>query len=147
MGPAGSGYRGRASEIVDKALRPMLEDHALVGLVEPLGFGTCVYRKVALRILPLVMLGMFVSYIDRANLGVIAVPLSRDLGLTAASFGLAAGFFYIGYLLFEIPSNMLLAKVGARIWLALMMVTWGIVTVAMAWLQIWVAFRCARHCS
>lgn len=94
-----------------------------------------VYRKVTLKVLPVLMIGMFIAYIDRANLGVIAAPLSKDLGLTAATFGLAAGFFYIGYLLFEIPSNMLLAKVGARIWLGRIMVTWGVVTIAMAWMQ------------
>jgi MFS family permease len=94
-----------------------------------------VHRKMAIKILPIVMLGMFISYIDRANLGVIAGPLSLDLGLTAASFGLAAGFFYIGYLFFEIPSNMILAKVGARLWLGRIMLTWGIITIAMAFMQ------------
>ncbi|MCJ1697786.1 MFS transporter [Rathayibacter caricis] len=94
-----------------------------------------VYRKVSLKVLPILMIGMFVSYIDRANLGVIAGPLSMDLGLTAASFGLAAGFFYIGYLLFEIPSNMLMSKVGARVWLARIMISWGVVTIAMAFMQ------------
>jgi MFS family permease len=94
-----------------------------------------VYRKVTLKVLPILMIGMFIAYIDRANLGVIAGPLSKDLGLTAATFGLAAGFFYIGYLLFEIPSNMLLAKVGARIWLARIMITWGLVTMGMAFMQ------------
>ncbi len=94
-----------------------------------------VYRKVGKKILPILMLGMFISYIDRANLGVIAEPLSMDLGLTVASFGLAAGFFYIGYLVFEIPSNMVLAKVGARLWLGRIMITWGLVTVAMAFMQ------------
>ncbi|GAA1001566.1 MFS transporter [Subtercola frigoramans] len=96
---------------------------------------TRIYRKMTVKILPVVMLGMFISYIDRANLGVIAAPLSKDLGLTAASFGLAAGFFYIGYLLCEIPSNMFLAKVGARIWLGRIMVSWGLVTIAMAFMQ------------
>lgn len=94
-----------------------------------------VFRKVTLKVLPILMLGMFIAYIDRANLGVIAGPLSKDLGLTAATFGLAAGFFYIGYLLFEIPSNMFLAKVGARIWLARIMITWGLVTMGMAFMQ------------
>ena len=94
-----------------------------------------VYRKLVVKVLPLLMLGMFIAYIDRANLGVIAAPLSKDLGLTAASFGLAAGFFYIGYLLFEIPSNMLLAKVGARVWLARIMFTWGLVTMLMSLMQ------------
>jgi MFS family permease len=94
-----------------------------------------VYRKMAVKILPIVMLGMFISYIDRANLGVVAGPLSLDLGLTAASFGLAAGFFYIGYLLFEIPSNMIMAKVGARLWLGRIMLTWGVIVIAMAFMQ------------
>ncbi|MGW9111718.1 MFS transporter [Microbacterium sp. NPDC055683] len=94
-----------------------------------------IYRKLTKRIIPIVMLGMFISYIDRANLGVIAGPLSLDLGLTAASFGLAAGFFYIGYLILEIPSNMALARLGARVWLGRIMITWGAVTVAMAFMQ------------
>lgn len=94
-----------------------------------------VYRKMSIRILPIVMLGMFIAYLDRANLGVIAEPLSLDLGLTAASFGLAAGFFYIGYLVFEVPSNMILAKVGARIWIGRIMITWGIITIAMGFMQ------------
>ncbi|WP_082499209.1 MULTISPECIES: MFS transporter [unclassified Rathayibacter] len=94
-----------------------------------------IYRKLSVRILPILAIGMFISFIDRANLGVIAGPLSIDLGLTAASFGLAAGFFYIGYLLFEIPSNMVLAKVGARIWLGRIMITWGIVTIGMSFMQ------------
>lgn len=102
--------------------------------VDP-GIEARVYRKITLKVLPILMIGMFIAYLDRANLGVIAGPLSKDLGLTAATFGLAAGFFYIGYLLFEIPSNMLLAKVGARIWLGRIMITWGIVTIAMAFMQ------------
>ncbi|WP_430296908.1 MFS transporter [Sinomonas sp. B1-1] len=94
-----------------------------------------VFRKMAIRLLPILMLGMFISYVDRANLGVLAKPMSLDLGLTAAAFGLAAGLFYIGYLVFEIPSNMMLVKVGARLWIARIMVTWGIVTMLMSLIQ------------
>ncbi|SMG60721.1 MFS transporter [Paraburkholderia susongensis] len=88
--------------------------------------------KISARLMPILMLGIFISYIDRANLGVLFGPLSKDLGLTASSFGLAAGLFYIGYLLFEIPSNMGMVKFGARLWLARIMITWGAVTVALA---------------
>lgn len=110
-----------------------MTSHAPVG--ETATLSARVHRKMAIKVLPIVMLGMFISYIDRANLGVIAGPLSLDLGLTAASFGLAAGFFYIGYLVFEVPSNMVLAKVGARLWLGRIMLTWGIITIAMAFMQ------------
>lgn len=94
-----------------------------------------IYKKMLVRILPIVMLGMFISYIDRANIGIVAGPMSEDLGLTAAAFGLSAGLFYIGYLAFEIPSNLALAKVGARKWIARIMVTWGAVTMCMALVQ------------
>ena len=70
-----------------------------------------IYRKMLVRIIPIIMLGMFISYIDRANIGVLAAPMSQDLGLTAASFGLAAGLFYIGYCFFEIPSNLSLIHI------------------------------------
>ena len=94
-----------------------------------------IYRKVVLKIVPLIAIGFFIAYVDRSNLGVIAKPLSLDLGLTASSFALGAGFFYIGYVLFEIPSNMILSKVGARFWLGRIMVTWGVVTIAMGFMQ------------
>ncbi|MDV6284491.1 MFS transporter [Rhodococcus jostii] len=94
-----------------------------------------IYKKMLLRVIPIIMLGMFISYIDRANIGVLAGPMSKDLGLTAATFGLAAGLFYIGYCFFEIPSNMALSKFGARVWLARIMVTWGIATMFMGLVQ------------
>jgi sugar phosphate permease len=91
-----------------------------------------ILRKVGWRILPILLLGFFISFIDRANVGVLYGPLTHSLGLTASSFGLAAGLFYIGYLVFEIPSNLAMAKYGARVWLARILVTWGLVTVALA---------------
>jgi MFS family permease len=94
-----------------------------------------IYRKTLFKIIPIVMCGMFISYMDRANIGVLAGPISSDLGLTATTFGLAAGLFYIGYLVFEIPSNMALARFGARKWIARIMVTWGAVTMLMAFIQ------------
>lgn len=94
-----------------------------------------IYRKLSLRLIPILMLGMFISYMDRANLGVLAGPMSKDIGLTAASFGLAAGLFYLGYLVFEVPSNMAMVKFGARKWIARIMVSWGLVTMVMALIQ------------
>ncbi|MFF0866994.1 MFS transporter [Nonomuraea sp. NPDC050227] len=90
------------------------------------------WRKVGVRIMPLVGLAYVASYIDRANVGYIAAPMSRDLGLGSGQIGLAAGLFFIGYVLFEVPSNMMLSRFGARKWIARIMITWGLVTAATA---------------
>ncbi|MET9565116.1 MFS transporter [Streptomyces tauricus] len=106
-----------------------------VGAEAPPDIEVRIYRKMLLRIIPIMMLGMFISYIDRANIGVLAEPMSNDLGLTSAAFGLAAGLFYIGYCFFEIPSNMAMAKFGARRWIARIMLSWGVVTMLMGVVQ------------
>ncbi|GGS90234.1 MFS transporter [Nonomuraea spiralis] len=90
------------------------------------------WRKVGIRIMPLVGLAYVASYIDRANVGYIAAPMSRDLHLGSSQIGLAAGLFFIGYVLFEVPSNMMLSRFGARKWIARIMITWGLVTAATA---------------
>ncbi|MGW3473004.1 MFS transporter [Saccharopolyspora sp. NPDC000995] len=86
------------------------------------------WRKISFRIMPVIGLAFMVSYIDRANLGYIAKPLSADLGLSAATLGLAASLFFIGYILMEVPSNMLLERFGARIWISRIIISWGVVT-------------------
>lgn len=86
------------------------------------------WRKVGFRILPIVGVAYIVSYIDRANLGYIAEPMGADLSMSSAQIGLAAGLFFIGYILVEIPSNMMLHRFGARLWISRIIVTWGIVT-------------------
>ncbi|GMA42089.1 MFS transporter [Mobilicoccus caccae] len=91
-----------------------------------------VVRKVARRLIPLMGLMYFVNYLDRTNIGFAKLTMSEDLGLTEAMFGLASGLFFIGYLLFEVPSNLALHKFGARIWMARILVTWGAVASAMA---------------
>lgn len=91
-----------------------------------------VLRKVAVRVLPLLVVGLFISYVDRANMGVLHADISRDLGLSPSQFGLAAGVFFIGYLFFEIPSNLALVKYGARLWLTRIMLTWGALTMLLA---------------
>ncbi|MGV8873749.1 MAG: MFS transporter [Rhodococcus sp. (in: high G+C Gram-positive bacteria)] len=86
------------------------------------------WRKIAVRIIPLVGVAYVISYIDRANLGYIAKPMTADLGMTTAQLGLAAGLFFLGYILVEVPSNMMLRRFGARIWISRIIVSWGIVT-------------------
>jgi len=86
------------------------------------------FRKIYTRILPLVMVGFFLSYLDRVNVGFAKLEMSADLGFSEAVFGLGAGVFFIGYFIFEVPSNLILAKVGARRWIARIMVTWGIIS-------------------
>ncbi|MFM0728485.1 MFS transporter [Paraburkholderia strydomiana] len=91
-----------------------------------------VVRKLTWRILPFVMLLYFVSFLDRVNVGFAAMTMNQDLGLTPTMFGLGGGIFFLGYFLFEVPSNLILHKVGARIWIARVMVTWGLVSAASA---------------
>jgi ACS family tartrate transporter-like MFS transporter len=88
--------------------------------------------KVYLRLLPLTMLMYFLCYIDRINVSFAALTMNKDIGLTAATYGFSSTAFYIGYVLFEVPSNMAMDKIGARLWLARIMVTWGIVSAATA---------------
>ena len=89
-------------------------------------------RKLYLRLLPLTMLVYFFCYLDRINVGFAALTMNADLGLTQAAYGLSSSAFYLGYCLFEVPSNVILEKVGARLWIARIMVTWGIASGATA---------------
>ena len=86
------------------------------------------FRKVSTRVLPLAMIGFFLSYLDRVNIGFAQDQLSTDLGFSNAAYGLGAGLFFIGYFLFEVPSNLILARVGARRWIARIMITWGLIS-------------------
>ncbi len=84
-------------------------------------------RKVRRRIIPLLLVLYFVAYLDRINLGFAALSMNAALSITSAQFGLLAGIFFCGYFLFEIPSNLLLHKIGARIWIARILISWGLV--------------------
>jgi len=84
-------------------------------------------RKVAWRLLPLLMLGMLCAYLDRVNVGMAALTMNKQLGFSNAVFGFGAGLFFLGYFAAEIPSNLILGAVGARGWFARIMITWGIV--------------------
>src|SRR5262249_30382017 len=88
--------------------------------------------KVYLRLLPFVFACYFLCYLDRINVGFSALTMNKDLGLDPAIYGMAAGAFFWGYFLFEVPSNLILEKIGARIWIARIMITWGILSGATA---------------
>jgi MFS transporter, ACS family, tartrate transporter len=90
-------------------------------------------RKVFWHLLPFCMLLYIIAAIDRTNISFAALQMNKELGLSATVFGFGAGLFFLSYAAFEIPSNLILARVGARRWIARIMITWGIVVVAMAW--------------
>lgn len=101
-------------------------------------------KKVAWRLLPLGILGYVVAYVDRSNISFAALTMNKDLGFTAYIYGLGAGIFFIGYLLFEIPSNLVLERVGARRWIARIMLTWGIASACTALVTGPMSFYCVR---
>jgi len=88
-----------------------------------------VTNKVILRLIPFLLLLYVISYIDRVNISFAALEMNKSLGFNAEIYGLAAGFFFIGYFIFEIPSNILLNKFGAKIWLARILITWGLMVI------------------
>ncbi len=92
-------------------------------------------RRVSLRIVPFIMLPYFVSFIDRVNIGFAALTMNKDLGFSPSVYGFGAGIFFWGYFLFEVPSNVILDKVGARLWIARVMISWSLVSGAMAFVQ------------
>lgn len=84
-------------------------------------------RKLQLRLIPFLFLLYVVAYVDRINIGFAALTMNKELGITSQQYGWAAGIFFIGYFLFEIPSNLMLHKVGARVWIARILLSWGLV--------------------
>jgi len=90
-------------------------------------------RRVSWRVLPLLFAAYFVAYIDRVNVGFAALTMNQDLGLNAEQYGLAAALFFVGYVAFSIPCNLILARLGGRVWLPIIMVCWGLVSLLTAW--------------
>ena len=93
------------------------------------------YGKIAWRILPFLLLCYFAAYIDRVNIGFAKLQMSSDLGFSEAAYGLGAGIFFIGYSIFEVPSNLMLHKVGARRWIARILISWAIVSACFSFVQ------------
>lgn len=104
------------------------------GAIDPSVLASAV-KKVKRHVLPLFVVMFIVNYIDRVNIGFVRTHMETDLGIGAAAYGLGAGLFFVGYALFEVPSNMLLQRFGARAWLTRIMFTWGLVAMGMAFVQ------------
>ncbi|WEX90426.1 MFS transporter [Sinorhizobium garamanticum] len=102
------------------------------------------YTKVFWRIVPFLMLCYVVAYLDRVNVGFAKLQMSSELGLSEAAYGVGAGIFFIGYFLFEVPSNVILNKVGARVWIARIMITWGVISAAFMFTSSETAFYVLR---
>jgi ACS family tartrate transporter-like MFS transporter len=90
--------------------------------------------KVRARLIPFLILCFFIAYLDRVNVGFAALTMNADLGLSASAYGFGAGIFFLAYFVFEVPSNLLLARVGARKWIARIMFTWGVISGATAFI-------------
>ena len=94
----------------------------------PVSASDTLYRKIAWRILPILLACYIVAYIDRVNVGFAKLQMLGDLRFSESVYGLGAGIFFLGYFLFEVPSNLILHKVGARVWICRVLVTWGIIS-------------------
>jgi len=101
-------------------------------------------RKITWRLIPFLMMLYFVAFLDRINVGFAALTMNKDVGLTAQTFGLGAGIFFLGYFMFEVPSTIILHKVGARFWIGRVMFTWGLVSIAMAFTRGPISFYLLR---
>jgi MFS transporter, ACS family, tartrate transporter len=100
--------------------------------------------RVARRLLPLLMACYFVAYLDRVNVGFASLTMNKALGFTSAVYGFGGGIFFLGYFIFEVPSNILLSKVGARVWIARILITWGIICACTAFVVGPVSFYSVR---
>ena len=93
-----------------------------------------ILKKNAIRLLPILTLAYMINYLDRTNISFAALTMNKDIGLTATQYGRGAGIFFLGYCLFEVPSNLALYRFGARLWIARIMITWGLLSIAMAFI-------------
>ena len=111
----------------------------------PLGpLGRATLAKVGRRLLPFLLLLYVIAWLDRVNIGFAALQMNADLGFSATVYGFGAGVFFVGYALFEVPSNLILVRVGARLWIARIMITWGLLSVAMMFVEGPVSFYVLR---
>lgn len=108
----------------DKQLRPATDGQA-----------RAIYRRITLRVVPFLILLYLVAFLDRVNISFASLTMNRDLHIDADVFGLAAGIFFVGYLIFAVPSNLMLVRLGARRWIAIMMVSWGTLSCLMAFVH------------
>src|SRR5690349_20577119 len=105
---------------------------------------TSTLAKVTKRLVPFLMVCYFIAYLDRVNVGFAALTMNDDLGLSATAFGFGAGIFFLSYFVFEVPSNLFLERFGARKWIARIMLSWGLLSGAMAFVQGEMSFYLVR---
>jgi D-galactonate transporter len=113
---------------------------------EPSGgdFADRTYRKVTWRIVPFLFICYLAAYLDRVNVGFAKLQMLRELGFSDAVYGFGAGIFFLGYVLFEVPSNVIMLRVGARLWIARIMLTWGLISAATAFVSTPLSFYIMR---
>jgi len=110
----------------------------------PEELATATLRKISQRLIPFLFLLYVVAWLDRVNVGFAALQMNPDLKFSSAAFGLGSGIFFAGYCLFEVPSNIILERVGARLWIARIMVSWGLISAAMMFVRTPVTFCTLR---
>lgn len=138
MEPAGEAMRGD-----DDAALNAEHDLALDGTLDRT-LDRALFRKLARRLMPFLMLLYLAAYVDRVNLSYAALTMNQDLGISPRMFGLGSGIFFLGYLLLEVPSNLALRRFGARRWIARIMISWGVVSAAMALTRGPTSYLCLR---
>ena len=119
--------RGRDTSVNDQSLQTA---RGISADIDPRVIQSAV-RKTSWRLIPFLSVLYLFAYLDRFNIGFASLTMNHNLGVSMAGYGLAASMFFVGYILFEVPSNVILGKVGARIWIARIMITWGIVSASM----------------
>ncbi len=103
-----------------------------------------IYRKVGWRVLPLLVVCFIFAYFDRVNISFAKLQMQGDLSLSDAAYGLGASIFFVGYFIFEVPSNIIMHRVGATRWIARIMITWGLASTAMMFVQSETSFYVLR---
>src|SRR5450756_11609 len=121
------------TQAASKTTRPDKQEQRETSMNEQLETSTI--NRIYWRIIPLFFAMMFFNYLDRINIGFAGLRMNHDLGFGPAIFGFGASIFFLGYMVLEIPSNLMLHWVGARIWLARILITWGAVATAMAFVS------------
>ena len=140
-----SGYRSYSSAHSSGVTVDVNAGSSFSTLIPPeSGLESATLRTVTRRLIPFLFVLYVVSFLDRVNVGFAALQMNRDLGLSSAVYGFGAGIFFIGYSLFEVPSNLILARTGARVWIARIMVTWGLIATAMMFVRGPVSFYVLR---
>ena len=113
---------------------------------ETMAIGKLAMNKAFWRILPLILVAYLFAYMDRVNVSFAAASMNEDLAFSATVYGLGGGLFFLGYALFEIPSNLMLVRYGARKWIARIMITWGLLSAAMMLCRRRCNFMCCGSC-